>query len=953
MKKIILGLLLLIGLVGWGQEDSLEYTNPREVADIVYGLLDQKLYNNVLFDRSLSEDSLLIQQLKGDYSGVANGWSWIQAYSDIAISYIDTSEMMATSTLIDSLSNLISAYDKMDTTERVYHPFGVLLHQVSKIDSNLYQKEGIFTNQNNQLKLNPLIDESHIYTKIILKQTALLELYGEHGYETGVIVYDPKFISVGSNVRLHSIKIDVGDGFQDFSTVNSEIEYSIYKDWQIGKTIIDYTIDRIRRQDTLSFYLTSEIYKYNNNQRAVYRWDDKNIKFPRKNNDLKYAIRYGCGNGNKIRRPVIIAPPYRPAIQSVSFRKYYDQFDFKSLISSLSEMGYDVIFIKQTPGNRGIDHSGDILADFLKHINQEKKINFPYEDWENIVIGFSAGGQHWRWALKKLEKEHMDWGTPHHHTRLYIPFDSPHWGANVPMFAQAVYYDFNSTVNIIAAIIYSTLKDPASRSMLINHITGSNIQESGSDRIIYPAPDILRQNVVNRLNNSFNHQFTSTNDLRKTFPSFTRNVAVSVGHNSQNYNHEFGLYPGRNLFSQEAFIPDIFGPRIINRKIYSSRYASDATVFSRKDKLLAGGFIPLWRNRYYKTRWAYEWDMAQGGYKNEFYDGFVTSPVSILRSSVFFSGFTPGQKHYDNHMSFMPMVSALAINPNIWQNNNLYYNVKEEGLMYNEFDYHPVNDISNTFGYPNLGHPNDHFNITPFEAVYVDLFTAEHIKMQKSAGNHVTNNTYLVHTRNFILDEVEADIVYLQNKVIGKNHIQWKPYRYKAWYKAYSQIIFGDSVTPKTNIGPYIIEETGEITAYACNSVTLKPGFHAKAGSKFHAFIHCDGCSRPREQGMKTNNDDSENQVGEKRVISNETNISPTKNKQKPVLKVYPNPSDNGFTIEFPEAIGEYMISNTNGKLIEENKVLTKTTFIQLPKGIYFIKWINKGEVQTQKIIAL
>lgn len=215
-------------------------------------------------------------------------------------------------------------------------------------------------------------------------------------------------------------------------------------------------------------------------------------------------------------------------------------------------------------------------------------------------------------------------------------------------------------------------------------------------------------------------------------------------------------------------------------------------------------------------------------------------------------------------------------------------------------------------------------------------------------------NIFLVHTRNFILDEVEADIVYLQNKTIGKNHIQWDPnYRYKAWYKATDRVVFGDSVTPKTDIGPYIIEETGEITAYACNSVTLKPGFHAKAGSKFHAFIHCDGCSRPREQGMKTNNDDSENQVGEKRVISNETNISPTKNKQKPVLKVYPNPSDNGFTIEFPEAIGEYMISNTNGKLIEENKVLTKTTFIQLPKGIYFIKWINKGEVQTQKIIAL
>lgn len=80
-------------------------------------------------------------------------------------------------------------------------------------------------------------------------------------------------------------------------------------------------------------------------------------------------------------------------------------------------------------------------------------------------------------------------------------------------------------------------------------------------------------------------------------------------------------------------------------------------------------------------------------------------------------------------------------------------------------------------------------------------------------------------------------------------------------------------------------------------------------------------------------------------IVSNETEFQD--------FIIYPNPSSNGFTIEFPEAIGEYMISNTNGKLIEENKVLTKTTFIQLPKGIYFIKWINKGEVQTQKIIAL
>src|SRR5690554_6876406 len=226
--------------------------------------------------------------------------------------------------------------------------------------------------------------------------------------------------------------------------------------------------------------------------------------------------------------------------------------------------------------------------------------------------------------------------------------------------------------------------------------------------------------------------------------------------------------------------------------------------------------------------------------------------------------------------------------------------------------------------------------------------------MQKSAGNNVDKNNHLVYTRDFILDEVESDIVYLQNKTIGKNHIQWDPnYRYKAWYKAYDQIVFSKDQSPKTDPGPFIIEKTGEITAYACNGVVLKPGFHAQAGSKFHAFAHCDGCSRPREQGMKTNNvENKKKKTDEKQMLQVDEDTTED-NHQNSVLKVYPNPSDNGFTIEFPEMNGSYIITNTNGKIVNENRVLTQTIFIELPKGIYVVKWINTNGIQTQKIIAL
>lgn len=230
--------------------------------------------------------------------------------------------------------------------------------------------------------------------------------------------------------------------------------------------------------------------------------------------------------------------------------------------------------------------------------------------------------------------------------------------------------------------------------------------------------------------------------------------------------------------------------------------------------------------------------------------------------------------------------------------------------------------------------------------------------MQKSIEKECDNlgDTYLVHTRNFILDEVEADIVYLQNKTIGKNHIQWDPnYRYIAWYKATDKVVFGDTLSPKTDPGPFIIEKTGEVTAYACNSITMYPGFHAQQGGKYHTYVHCDGCSRPREQG-KSRTNDGENQVNEddieersflQSLKENERHIESEK------LKVFPNPSTKGFTIEFPEIEGEYVISNTNGKLFQQNEVKSKSIFIVLPKGIYFVKWINKNGIQTQKLIAL
>jgi len=61
------------------------------------------------------------------------------------------------------------------------------------------------------------------------------------------------------------------------------------------------------------------------------------------------------------------------------------------------------------------------------------------------------------------------------------------------------------------------------------------------------------------------------------------------------------------------------------------------------------------------------------------------------------------------------------------------------------------------------------------------------------------NNNF--HTRYFVIKEVESGVVYLQNKTIGKNHVQNVPtYKYRAWYKTNKCIVVAKTYNLPTNL---------------------------------------------------------------------------------------------------------------------------------------------------------
>ncbi|MGB1307852.1 MAG: T9SS type A sorting domain-containing protein [Oceanihabitans sp.] len=154
----------------------------------------------------------------------------------------------------------------------------------------------------------------------------------------------------------------------------------------------------------------------------------------------------------------------------------YDLMDFndgtgtENLADLVREEGFDVIVVN-FPGSGGADYierNAMLLVDLITAINNDPNYNVT----ENVIIGPSMGGLISRFALNYMENQSLD-----HKTRLWLSFDSPHHGANVPIGFQHQFNflaygldDFtligNMNVVEIQPIIDGMLKSPAARQML-------------------------------------------------------------------------------------------------------------------------------------------------------------------------------------------------------------------------------------------------------------------------------------------------------------------------------------------------------------------------------------------------------------------------------------------------------------------------------------------------------
>ena len=247
---------------------------------------------------------------------------------------------------------------------------------------------------------------------------------------------------------------------------------------------------------------------------------------------------------------------------------FQDNGSTSNLEALVKEEGFDVVYLNfpvyiRAADNAVIDGGSDfiernamLLVHLIEVINAQKVGNA-----QNVVIGPSMGGLIARYALNYMESV----PAMHHDTRLYISFDAPHHGANVPIGFQHQFNflafgldDFwvlgDQNVEELQPIIDGMLTSAAARQMLTDqfepHITNSDGVTFNS-ALSTPRAHPFKNTFFNSMN------ALTEEDNTFGFPELTRNVSIinGSGNNSR--------YPD-NTASANNLIP---GSRIVNANI--------------------------------------------------------------------------------------------------------------------------------------------------------------------------------------------------------------------------------------------------------------------------------------------------------------------------------------------------------------------------------------------------
>ncbi len=222
-------------------------------------------------------------------------------------------------------------------------------------------------------------------------------------------------------------------------------------------------------------------------------------------------------------KPIIVLDGFDPG-DSRDIGALYNSLSFggDNMADILRNEGFDIVVLnapQYTTDGKDIDGGADyiqrnamVLVALINEINTQK-----VGDEELVVLGPSMGGLIGRYALAYMEQNSLPTET-----RLYISFDSPHRGANIPVSLQ---YLINYLAQELGdpdalAIVDGVLNSPAAKEMLYDHLLGH--LESGSPT--QQDPTLLLPTGAPNFRDAFQGELDALG-----FPQQVRNVTMVNG----------------------------------------------------------------------------------------------------------------------------------------------------------------------------------------------------------------------------------------------------------------------------------------------------------------------------------------------------------------------------------------------------------------------------------------
>ena len=413
---------------------------------------------------------------------------WQVIYGNMRASRIYGSPNLPDPAVVNSSINSYTNY----TNQTAAIP--LLLMDYSVLNENAVQ-ENLFTVSNNQIFDVPGRTQSPYLQRLLFAAAPSIAV-SNNG--TISVMFRSELFYTNTSKTISSLQLDFNDG-QGYRSITLNTPFSKtytdtgYKRWKIKLNCTDassyecfaeFRVSRVASSNNIAGRYSDgppDIVQTFNAVPGVHWGGTVSVRFSRR------------GTERSLNKPFIVVEGYDASNVAPLIRT--DPYTFQRFVFDLENepgtnynfsealdvnAGYDLVFVDYNNGTDDILRNAALLQQVINWVNTVKAGNPNPE--QNVVMGISMGGLVARYALAQMTKAPAQFplGTQ---TRLFISFDSPHRGANVPLSLQ---YLFQFLVNLppfggfnlgqvpIVQQANALVQEQASQQMLIWRATGAN-----------------------------------------------------------------------------------------------------------------------------------------------------------------------------------------------------------------------------------------------------------------------------------------------------------------------------------------------------------------------------------------------------------------------------------------------------------------------------------------------